>query len=551
MNLLEEFAKFGRNDWRILTKYQKDPIKFRNNAMKFDPIVKRIEADYPHLPFPEAVYWAKNGLTENPTCECCGKLMSFNYSVYTYNTFCSAKCKSSAQPTNAEAIIVNGIQYNDFPKAMKATGESRMEIRKKIFDPNVTDYQWVGDHDAICLKKLHDIHPDLTNRDVLLAWKASGESNTALSVKYNKNRETIIYAMIYWDIDRKFNQIPPDVKAFLEDEEAFTVEFNKTTAAAMAMKYGVSSSLMLQYGDRYGLDTNKGYTKSAIEIYFASWLNENTSFNIEESSKIGNGCNMHMDIFVPEKRLAIELNGIIYHAENSPVTAGRDSTYHRSKYVACRDNNISLLSFMDVGETSDKTGMTIVKSMIMSKLGMNSRIYARKCTIREVGADVARPFFDKTHISGFCAASRYIALYHDDECVQIMSFSKPRFNKRYDWEIIRLSSKLNVTIVGGASKIFKYFLSTSTGNVMSYADLRFGDGKVYSTLGMSRLTDTDPGYMYVKGYDRFSRFQFQKKTIQKHCPIYDPTLSETQNALNNGYLKIWDCGNAVYEFNRS
>ena len=39
-----------------------------------------------------------------------------------------------------------------------------------------------------------------------------------------------------------------------------------------------------------------------------------------------------------------------------------------------------------------------------------------------------------------------------------MTFSKPRFNNQYDYELIRFCSLKGFNVIGGASKLWKYFL---------------------------------------------------------------------------------------------
>lgn len=38
-----------------------------------------------------------------------------------------------------------------------------------------------------------------------------------------------------------------------------------------------------------------------------------------------------------------------------------------------------------------------------------------------------------------------------------MSFGKSRFNRKFEYELIRFASKLDMSIVGGASKLLSHF----------------------------------------------------------------------------------------------
>ena len=132
----------------------------------------------------------------------------------------------------------------------------------------------------------------------------------------------------------------------------------------------------------------------------------------------------------------------------------------------------------------------------------------------------------------------------------IMSFGKPIVKSPHRWEIVRMASKKFTTVVGGASRIFKEFLSTSSGTVMSYANLRFGNGSVYRRLGFNFVKITEPGYVYTDLNRIYARQQFRRNTISKMCPRYDPGLTEAQNAENNNFRVYWDTGHLLFEFLR-
>ena len=50
-------------------------------------------------------------------------------------------------------------------------------------------------------------------------------------------------------------------------------------------------------------------------------------------------------------------------------------------------------------------------------------------------------------------ASVKLGLFYNDELVSVMTFRKPRFNKKFEYEIIRFCSSANIV---GASKLFQF-----------------------------------------------------------------------------------------------
>ena len=127
-----------------------------------------------------------------------------------------------------------------------------------------------------------------------------------------------------------------------------------------------------------------------------------------------------------------------------------------------------------------------------------------------------------------------------------MTFSKPRFNKNYDWELVRYCTIGDWSVIGGAGKLLKFFRDNYEGSIISYADRRWSDGNLYKGLGFTELENTKPAYFYTKDGIRYSRVMFQKHKLHKILDKFDESLSENDNMIMNGYSKVFDCGNKVF-----
>ena len=132
-----------------------------------------------------------------------------------------------------------------------------------------------------------------------------------------------------------------------------------------------------------------------------------------------------------------------------------------------------------------------------------------------------------------------------------MTFGKSRFNKSYDYELLRYCTIANFSIIGAAGKLFNYFLKNYSGSIISYADRRWSNGNLYKQLGFEELSASAPAYYYIKDDIRYNRVKFQKHKLSNLLEVFDPTLSESQNMYINGYIKVWDCGNLCYGFNQN
>lgn len=252
-----------------------------------------------------------------------------------------------------------------------------------------------------------------------------------------------------------------------------------------------------------------------------------------------------LDFYIPSQRLAIEYNGLYWHSTLNSRSSIDWSKYHLEKTIACKNQNITLIHIFE-DEWFKK--QPIVKSIIASKITNNNQvIYARKCTIKQVDSKLARSFLEENHLQGYNHAKLIYGLFFEDDLVQIISFGKSRFQKNNSWEIYRLCSKLNVSVVGGTERLFNHFVKENNPQcVISYSDNRYFTGNTYKRLGFENVGYTAPSYFYVSEKDgcttRYNRMKFQKHKLKTILEKYDHCLSEDENMKNNGYGKIWDCG---------
>lgn len=81
--------------------------------------------------------------------------------------------------------------------------------------------------------------------------------------------------------------------------------------------------------------------------------------------------------------------------------------------------------------------------------------------------------------------------------------------------------------------------------MISYSDNRWGNGKVYSYLGMIKKSESI-GFFYTDYKQRFNRMQFQKhKLVSEGC---NPKLTEWKIMQQKGVDRIWDCGQTLWVY---
>ncbi len=247
---------------------------------------------------------------------------------------------------------------------------------------------------------------------------------------------------------------------------------------------------------------------------------------------------LELDGFFPDHNLAIEFCGLHWHSE----LGGKSSTYHRDKMIQCKKLGIKLIT---VFEDEWISRPDVVKSRIYHALGITGSSYgARTCSVAEISVSVAKEFLDVYHLQGYTGCSIRLGLYHHDELVSVMTFAKPSIakgatSKEKSFELSRFASSRSIS--GAMSKLLRAFERRyAPDHIITYADMRWGDGASYTKVGFVHSHDSRPNYWYFKGKNRLHRFSLRKS------PDDDQSLTEWENRQLQGYDRIWDCGHRVF-----
>lgn len=283
------------------------------------------------------------------------------------------------------------------------------------------------------------------------------------------------------------------------------------------------------------------YYRSRGEEEIANFIKSlNVDALLNDRILLKDAVNSELDVYIPSRNLAIEFNGLYWHSE----AQGKDRYYHLDKTIACAEQGTQLIHiFEDEWENKQQ----IVKARLRHLLRATKyKIQARKCEIKEVANIVSSKFLNKYHLQGAINAPINLGLFYRNRLVALMSFGKPRFNKNYKYELLRYCTIANFSILGGAGKLLNYFIRRYDGSIISYADRRWSNGGLYKKIGFKELKPSQPAYFYVNEDGRHNRVKFQKHKLQDKLNNYDPNLSESENMYQNGYNRIWDCGNLVF-----
>jgi hypothetical protein len=471
--------------------------------------------------------------------QCINCQNTFIIPVYKNRQFCSVSCSQQYTKSKNKDWLIKRDITNIEKYGVKSPLEN--EVVREKYKTNLIDKY--GVHNPFMVKEFRDKADDsimerygvkVANQNKDIANKLSSSLKGRIS-----NRETKIN--IRWEKIIEYCKIeglePLFDKQYLHDSLIKDIRAKfKCLKCNTINEVGIVNGYLPTCNK---CSSYKGY--SLIEEEITNFIQLNYSGEIQLKNRSLLLGRKEIDIYLPDLNIAFEINGLYWHSE----IWGKYRDYHLSKTIELLNNNIHLIHIFDHEWIYKKN---IIQSIILNKLGVNpNRIYARKCIIKEVANTDKELFLRDNHIQGNCISSINIGLYYNDELTSIMTFGKNRFKKDGSIELIRFCNKINTTVVGGASKLFKYYINKfNPQNITTFADRRYSLGKLYNTLGFKFYSFTKPSYFYWKNMKVFNRMSFQKHMLEYKLHIFDNNKSEYDNMLNNGYNRVWDCGN--YKF---
>jgi hypothetical protein len=327
------------------------------------------------------------------------------------------------------------------------------------------------------------------------------------------------------------------------------IDGKKYTFSELIAQYDRSHAHALIIYKRYGKEFLLEWLKdedlykrsSSVEQDVLKFIQDNYR-GIVKKHRIGR---TELDIFIPDLKLAIEVNGVFYHSD-----LFKEREYHENKKKLCEEHGIKLIHLYECDWEEKRD---IIESYLQLCLGkVKKKIYARRCNVVELSKNFKiKSFLNENHIQGFCPSSVRLGLEYEGEIVSVMTFANPRFNLNYEYELTRFCTKKGVQVVGGFSKCFKTFIKTfNPESILSYCNRDYFDGTVYEKTNFTFKGLSAFSYFYSKDLKRYNRVKFQKHKLKNLLKDFDPTLTARENMRKHNYLVIYGCRNGIYEWNR-
>ena len=345
------------------------------------------------------------------------------------------------------------------------------------------------------------------------------------------------------------------------------VEDGRGSVTYISSKYGLNGSGVVLSFKKRGWGHLIGNNSSGPEIEVQEYVK-----SIEKSAVVLNDRGVlggkELDILIPEKKIAIEFNGLYYHSTkflyngiylnyNKEEVFQSKLHYHKQKTDKCAEYGIKLIHIFEDEWIKRKEQ---VKGYLKATLGLNSvKVYARKCESCIVSPVEAKEFVNQYHIQPMTKVPKYaIGLRFNGELVGLMCFDKHhRVNDNETIVLNRMVFKSDYTVVAGATKMLSKALSIfkekEYKTIVTWSDNRWSTGNVYKLMGFIQSDqEVSPTYSYYKtGYERINKQSFKRDNLLKMVKDVTPEIqkmSEKQLSELLGFYRIYDCGKKKWEY---
>jgi len=548
MNELKNYIEshlISKKSGRLIPKAGQEKWMKKNHPNFLSCLLEETSIFGSRLTLSEKLWCVIKNISTCGVCLVCGNHTKFCGTRHTFNIYCSMKCKNSNErkfgSNNNFVIHKEKIQKIIKDKYGVENISQLNEIKEK---KSKTLFENFGVA-AASPGQISEIREKIEKTNQLRYGFSVATKNIEIIDKIKKTTKKK-YGVDNWNQ----KHIPTKIINLREDTERYRKILvylhhkRKYTLEKISTILGLAEHTIQKDFQKLEISIKRYYQSSHEKelIRFLSTLSPNIKSRIRIDQK-------EFDIFLPDISLAIEFAGLYWHS----FVPGSEKESLQKKNRAIKTEiaekqGIKLFRVYE-NEWLCPIKQNIWKSKIALEFGICSRRFrARKLKVQKIDSDEARSFFDLSHLQGFAAAKHYYALTtEDNKVVACMGFSKRRFSNSDDWELVRFAVLPHTSVIGGASKLLKHFeREHKPKKLVSFADRRLSTGKLYKTLGFELVKKVPISYDYVFRNRLISRYKMQKKNMKKFLPSYNPQFTETDNARNAGFRRIWNCGHLSF-----
>ena len=573
-------------------KQRRDHFILKNYPDMYDRVIE-FSKKYNIIEFTKMLYHYVYNITEPILCKTCNKPTNFKGFNQGYNTYCLGKCAMN------DPDLVTKRNEKTVETCMNKYGVSNVmkldnikeKVKKTSMDKyGVDNYSKTDEYKNKMIEynnKLYGVDwyqqsEEFLNKSIKTCYDKYGVSHYTKTDEYKNNIKKSNIGK--WGVDyyTKTDDFKNKISEYYNSEK-FKVDIKKRLLVNKLkideyytnynddcefIEIDINGDVLLKCKlcqNYFTISKQLYYLRSKHDMCCCTICNPKDGKNISHAEKevlkyiktIYNGeiienykfNKTEIDIYLPDLNIGFEYNGLWFHGEYH-----RDTNYHINKLKYFNDIGINIFMIWEDDWLYKKD---IIKSMILNKLSVSmNKIMARKCIIKEIKDNfIVNNFLENNHLQGKSNSCVKLGLYYNDNLVSIMTFGNLRKalggkSKEGNWELIRFCNSLNTNVIGGASKLFKYFLKTySPQYILSYADMSYSTGNLYKILGFDDKGNTKPNYYWCKDGKKYNRFSYRKDVLVKRG--YDPNKTEVEIMHDLKYYKLYNCGNMKFEMRMS
>lgn len=306
-----------------------------------------------------------------------------------------------------------------------------------------------------------------------------------------------------------------------------------------------NTTMLQKYGVKYGCETPNCIESNNT---FITKINKDFAnlVNITDLQYLEYLLNPYRyDLKYNETNILFEINPTVTHNCYKNIYGGqpKDINYHLNKTLKAMENGYKCIHVFDWDDWYK------IKYLVQEK----ETLYARQLELKEVSIEETSEFLNSYHLQNTCKGQTIrLGLYKDNKLIELMTFGKPRYNKNYEYELLRLCTHKDYKVVGGAEKLFKHFIDKyNPTNIISYCDFSKFTGEVYERLGFIQKGKPTPTKHWSKGSNQITdNLLRQRGYDQLFNTNYGKGTNNEELMLQNGWLPICDCGQLVFSWTK-
>ena len=255
---------------------------------------------------------------------------------------------------------------------------------------------------------------------------------------------------------------------------------------------------------------------------------------------------LHLDITIPDKDLAIEYNGVYWHAINFEHTSRYKQVGHlKNKMIKAQKLGLNIIN---IYEDEWKNSRPKMEQIIKNSLNIfEFKLHANDCKfwIEENISLNTNTFFKKYYPLNFNIPGIAYYLTHNNQTQMIVYFS----GNESKCELTRFATKSNTKIIGGLKTIIDQFLihNPTITKITSYCNTRFSNSSEYIDAGFKKVGEIDPNIDIILNGTRLPEVELSK--LVKFLDLPDNEINEKTNleliSLLDGFA-VPDCGQIVF-----